>query len=101
MKSDLLEDYNEKEIEAYEDLDEKIRDAALKIVSEISRDDYYLVEKTKRILTHKLEKMKISKYRGEFSEFHNWSNQFLTFTDGLDNITKRVYLIDTLEGKAK
>ena len=50
MKSDLLEDYNEQEIEAYEDLDEKIRDAALKIVSEISRDDYYLDQRTKRLL---------------------------------------------------
>ena len=85
MKSDLLEDYNEQEVEAYEDLDEKIRDAALKIVSEISRDDYYLDQRTKRLLGYKLEKINISKYREEFSEFHNWSSQFLTYTDGLDN----------------
>ena len=101
MKEDLTEDKNEQEIEAYDNLEENLMDINLKIVAEIANDEYYLVEKTTRRLTHKLEKMKISKYRGEFAQFHNWSSQFLTYTDGLDDITKRAYLIDALEGKAQ
>ena len=45
--------------------------------------------------------MKISKYTGEFAHFHNWSSQFLTYTDGLVDVTKRAYLVDALEDKAK
>ena len=99
MKEDLTEDKNEQE--AYDKLEEKLMDINLKIVAEIANDEYYLVEKTTRKLTHKLEKMKISKNRGEFAQFHNWSSQFLTYTDGVDDITKRAYLIDALEGKAQ
>ena len=101
MKEDLTEDKNEQEIEAYDNLEENLMDINLKIVAEIANDEYYLVEKTTRRLTHKLEKMKISKYKGEFLKYHNWSNQFLTYTDGLDDVTKRAYLIDALEDKAK
>ena len=101
MKEQLDAAKNEEEIDAYDILEEKLMDINLKIVGEIANDEYYLVEKTTRKLTHKLEKMKISKYTGEFSHFHNWSSQFLTYTDGLDDVTKRAYLVDALEGKAE
>ena len=66
MKEDLTEDKNEQEIEAYDNLEENLMDINLKIVAEIANDEYYLVEKTTRRLTHKLEKMKISKIRENF-----------------------------------
>ena len=44
--------------------------------------------------------MKINKFSGNFNEFQNWASQFLTYTDSLDKITKRAYLVDALEGKA-
>ena len=61
MKDELNADKNENEINAYDTLEEKLMDIDLKIVAEIANDEYYLVEKTARKFTHKLEKMKISK----------------------------------------
>ena len=101
MGTELLDDNNEQEQEVYQDLDEKLKDINLKIVAEIVNDDYFFIEKETRMLTYKLDEIKIGKYKGEFLKYHNWSNQFLTYTDGLDDVTKRAYLIDALEDKAK
>ena len=65
MKTELLNDYDEQEQEVYQDFDEKLRDINLKIVAEIANDDYFLVEKETRMLTYKLDKIQISKYKGE------------------------------------
>ena len=45
--------------------------------------------------------MKINKYLGDFAHLHNWISQFLIYTEELDDVTKRAYLVDALGDKAE
>ena len=61
-KEDLNKYKNEEEINDHDTLEDKLREINVRVKAEIANDEFYLVEKMERKFTHKLEKMKITKF---------------------------------------